>query len=300
MISITKRKSLMPGLMLAAAAGMAALPCAAEELITFFHNDVLGTAHMSTDAAGNLLWKDNYLPFGVSLNQQDNGDQIRFAGKPFERATGLSYLGMRYYDPAIGRFTGIDPKGVDENDFHGFNRYAYGDNNPYKNFDPDGRAVESIHLDKNNNVRIVIAMSYKGITPAQIADNNAAIVAAFSGKKGKYAVDVTVVPEKGSTFANFVTVNGGSGSAETNGNGGRKTTMYRTDSLGASFKDVLLHEVGHEMGAQHQYSIIRGVATPNPGYENSIMGNTMGGSVTEKDINLILDYHFPNKDGSRR
>ena len=34
---------------------------------------------------------------------------------------------------------GIDPVGVDENNVHSHNRYAYANNNPYKFVDPDGR-----------------------------------------------------------------------------------------------------------------------------------------------------------------
>jgi RHS repeat-associated protein len=59
------------------------------------------------------------------------------------------YMQARYYDPVIGRFYSNDP--VDalghmqrgNNPAHGFNRYAYANNNPYKYTDPDG---EFIHL----------------------------------------------------------------------------------------------------------------------------------------------------------
>jgi len=43
----------------------------------------------------------------------------------------------RYYDPVIGRFYSNDPIGFRE--VHSFNWYAYGNNNPYKFVDPDGR-----------------------------------------------------------------------------------------------------------------------------------------------------------------
>lgn len=53
----------------------------------------------------------------------------------------------RYYDPVIGRFYSNDP--VDalghmqrgNSIAHGFNRYAYANNNPYKYTDPDGEFV---------------------------------------------------------------------------------------------------------------------------------------------------------------
>ena len=54
----------------------------------------------------------------------------------------------RYYDPVIGRFYSNDP--VDAmghfgrgNPIHGFNRYTYANNNPYKYVDPDGKFPSS-------------------------------------------------------------------------------------------------------------------------------------------------------------
>ena len=39
---------------------------------------------------------------------------------------------------------GIDPVGVDENNVHSHNRYAYANNNPYKFVDPDGRDAQGV------------------------------------------------------------------------------------------------------------------------------------------------------------
>jgi uncharacterized protein RhaS with RHS repeats len=48
----------------------------------------------------------------------------------------------RYYNPVIGRFYSNDPLDsighLSKRDLHGFNRYAYANNNPYKYIDPDG------------------------------------------------------------------------------------------------------------------------------------------------------------------
>jgi RHS repeat-associated protein len=57
------------------------------------------------------------------------------------------YMQARYYDPVIGRFYSNDPVDVIEqmqrgnSAVHGFNRYAYVNNNPYKYTDPDGKYV---------------------------------------------------------------------------------------------------------------------------------------------------------------
>ena len=48
----------------------------------------------------------------------------------------------RYYDPVIGRFYSNDPVDTighfSQGNIHGFNRYTYANNNPYKYVDPDG------------------------------------------------------------------------------------------------------------------------------------------------------------------
>jgi uncharacterized protein RhaS with RHS repeats len=46
---------------------------------------------------------------------------------------------QRYYDPEVGRFLSVDPVGVDVATGANFNRYWYGNNNPYRYIDPDGR-----------------------------------------------------------------------------------------------------------------------------------------------------------------
>ncbi|WP_221227832.1 RHS repeat domain-containing protein [Rhodocyclus tenuis] len=116
---------------------------AATEKVTYFHNDISGTPMLATDITGAAVWKENYRPYGEKLNKPVAADdnKVGFAGKPFDNNTGLSYMGARYYDPVLGRFTGIDPKEVSPSDLHSFNRYAYANNNPYKFVDPDGRSA---------------------------------------------------------------------------------------------------------------------------------------------------------------
>ena len=112
---------------------------AADE-ITYYHNDVSGTPLVSTNSAGEVLWKENYQPYGDKLNNQPSSkdNQIGYHGKPYDNASGLSYMQARYYDPTLGRFMGVDPVLYQEDSLHSFNRYAYANNNPYKYVDPDG------------------------------------------------------------------------------------------------------------------------------------------------------------------
>ena len=129
------RAALFMGLVLASALAPA-------QTVTYFHNDASGTPVLATDAGGNVVWKENYLPYGDRVNNASagGGNSIGFAGKPFDATTGLSYMGARYYDPGIGRFMGVDAAPADPGSGHGFNRYAYANNNPYKYVDPDGHS----------------------------------------------------------------------------------------------------------------------------------------------------------------
>lgn len=131
------------------------MPAYAGSTVTYIHNDIAGTPVAASDSAGNLLWKENYYPYGEQRTHSgDSTNEVWFHGKPLDSSTGLSYFGARYYDPALGRFMGIDPVGVNSEDLYSFNRYAYGNNNPYKYTDPDGRLVWLIMLP------IIEAMGY--------------------------------------------------------------------------------------------------------------------------------------------
>lgn len=140
----------------AAVFGLAcALPAQATETIIYLHNDISGSPQAATDATGNLLWKESYTPYGertVNSPSSSTGkgtNQLYFHGKKVEDLNGgvhLSYFGARYYDPSLGRFLQIDPQPFDPNNIHSFNRYAYGNNNPYKFTDPDGRNPAAVAL----------------------------------------------------------------------------------------------------------------------------------------------------------
>ncbi|MGH7485809.1 MAG: RHS repeat-associated core domain-containing protein [bacterium] len=109
--------------------------------VTYYYNDIAGTPIAATDATGNVVWNETYEPYGARYSHEDTGTQngIWYTGKPVEDATGLSYYGGRWYNPAIGRFYSTDPQRFKEKNPLSFNRYAYGNNNPYRFVDPDGR-----------------------------------------------------------------------------------------------------------------------------------------------------------------
>ncbi len=108
--------------------------------IIYYHNDTLGSPKAATDEDGDILWRENYAPYGKKLENEEaeKGNHIGYTGKPHERITGFTYLNARYYDPVIGRFMAVDPvEYIDNGSLH-FQRYTYAYNNPYKYIDPHG------------------------------------------------------------------------------------------------------------------------------------------------------------------
>lgn len=106
--------------------------------VTYLHYDGLGSAIAATDEQGAIQWRENYQPYGQRTKYEATNHSVWFTGKPEEEDFALQYYGGRWYDPNLGRFNSIDPQGFVESSPMSFNRYAYGNNNPYSYVDPDG------------------------------------------------------------------------------------------------------------------------------------------------------------------
>lgn len=128
---------------------VSAVSQAKKETITFIHTDHLGSPIMATNEDGSVKWREDYQPFGKQLTNQDTDNNVGFTGHKDDKSLGLTYMQARWYHPEAGRFMSVDP--IRYRDVHSFNRYVYGNNNPYKYVDPDGREtrlmVEARHLD---------------------------------------------------------------------------------------------------------------------------------------------------------
>ncbi len=114
----------------------------APERVHYYHTDVLGSPVLATDAQGSPVWRESYRPYGarIDLSPAALSNTRGYTGHPQDPETGLIYAGARYYDPGIGRFLAVDPVGYSEQNLYSFNRYAYGNNNPYRYVDPDGNS----------------------------------------------------------------------------------------------------------------------------------------------------------------
>ena len=90
----------------------------------------------SLDPATDIIKESNYYPFGLEhkgynnvITYTDPAQNYKFNGKEHQQELGLNlyHYGARFYDPAIGQFTTIDPKAES---FGSQGGYVYAANNP--------------------------------------------------------------------------------------------------------------------------------------------------------------------------
>ncbi|WP_203787542.1 polymorphic toxin-type HINT domain-containing protein [Longispora fulva] len=105
--------------------------------IYWLSGDNHGTGSLTLDSTTLAVSRRYMHPFGATRGAfvtwaNDKG----FVGGT-QDPTGLTHLGARDYDPAIGRFISVDPV-MDPNDPQQINGYAYGNNAPTNFIDADG------------------------------------------------------------------------------------------------------------------------------------------------------------------
>ncbi|WP_269285761.1 RHS repeat domain-containing protein [Streptomyces sp. H39-C1] len=107
--------------------------------ITFLLSDPHGTNTTQVDATTQAVTTRKTTIFGAPRGTTPtswNGDK-GFVGGTKDTGTGLTHIGAREYDPAIGRFVSVDPL-MDLTDPQSLGAYAYADNNPVSQSDPTG------------------------------------------------------------------------------------------------------------------------------------------------------------------
>jgi RHS repeat-associated protein len=134
---------------------LAGSPSQGGEVVEYYHLDAIGNVRAVTNAAGQVVERHDYLPFGEECTTGpcatnpalDAGQPRKFTSKERDPETGLDYFGARYYGSKIGRFTTTDPVYTTEEntvDPQRWNRYAYARNNPLRYTDPDGRFIATV------------------------------------------------------------------------------------------------------------------------------------------------------------
>ncbi|WP_189220855.1 MULTISPECIES: RHS repeat domain-containing protein [Streptomyces] len=108
--------------------------------VSFVTADHHGTGQLAITADTLAMTQRRSLPFGGTRGTQPTtwpGTKGFVGGTDDSKATGLTHLGAREYDPTLGRFISVDPimDLADPQQIHG---YTYANNNPTTLSDPTG------------------------------------------------------------------------------------------------------------------------------------------------------------------
>lgn len=109
----------------------------------YYLKDNLGSTRAVVDNSGNIQETYDYYPFGLLMPDRNGGTSStmeKFTGKELdsEASLNLYYFGARYYDPAIGQWTSVDPL---MKKYPEWSPYNYTLDNPLILVDPYGKAL---------------------------------------------------------------------------------------------------------------------------------------------------------------
>ncbi len=149
--------------------GVATVPSAGAQTVTYIHTDALGSIVAETDANGTVIKRYDYDPYGSVIGGPVT-EGPRYAGHVRDAATGLSYMQQRYMDPQLGVFLSTDPVTALQEPVEQFNRYRYANGNPYRFIDADGRqAAERFVEQHRRDIAAGNGAVYEPMRPAAIA-----------------------------------------------------------------------------------------------------------------------------------
>ncbi len=114
--------------------------------LSYLHGDQLGSNSASTNAAGTLIARLGYKPYGqTAWSTAELPAQFGYTGQRYDQGDGWIYdYGARFYDEYIGRFISADSIVPGAGNPQALNRYSYVLGNPLKYTDPSGHCA-SIH-----------------------------------------------------------------------------------------------------------------------------------------------------------
>ncbi|NJM61578.1 MAG: hypothetical protein HC849_17450 [Oscillatoriales cyanobacterium RU_3_3] len=104
----------------------------------YYDADALGSTVGLTANDGSYVNRYSYLPFGEDLTKVEGvANPFEYVGQwgVMDEGNGLDFMRSRFYDSGLGRFTSVDPIGINAGDTN-FYRYVF--SNPTQLNDPSG------------------------------------------------------------------------------------------------------------------------------------------------------------------
>lgn len=134
-----------------------------------------GTISLAIDATTQAVTKRYTTPFGAPRGTEPTSwpDDKAFLGKPADKATGLTHIGAREYDPRIGQFISVDPV-LSLGQHQSLNGYSYAGNTPVTAFDPTG--LIRIVTDDSGNVHSGSGKSQRKLTTGATPDGRRPVI----------------------------------------------------------------------------------------------------------------------------
>ncbi|MFJ6822974.1 polymorphic toxin-type HINT domain-containing protein [Streptomyces niveus] len=111
--------------------------------LSYLVSDHQGTSSLAIDATTNAVSQRRFDPFGAARGEASGSwpGEKGFVGGTIDTQSGLTHLGAREYDPALGKFMSVDPV-IDYTQPEQMNAYAYAHNSPVTQSDPTGLAPD--------------------------------------------------------------------------------------------------------------------------------------------------------------
>lgn len=141
----------------------------------YYRKDVQGNIIAILDSAGNIVVQYEYDAWGNHTVSGSNAalgniNPFRYRSYYFDTETNLYFLQTRYYDAEVGRFINVDGiENIDSENVNGLNLFAYCNNNPVMNIDPEGTWSWKGFWRVVAAVAIVVAVTAAAVVTAGVA-----------------------------------------------------------------------------------------------------------------------------------
>ncbi|WP_024996742.1 RHS repeat-associated core domain-containing protein, partial [Bacteroides graminisolvens] len=119
----------------------------------FYLTDHLGNNRVIASSSGSIVQSNHYYPFGMSFAEGSATSQqpYKYNGKELDTERGLNLYdySARLMDPALGRFSTVDPMAEK---YYSWSPYVYVGNDPVNLIDPDGMDWYQSNEDENRYI----------------------------------------------------------------------------------------------------------------------------------------------------